>query len=262
MSAWGTGLYSDDTTCDVRDDYAKRLKTGSSSEEAARDILSRFGDLLADRQIECLVILALAETQWRYGMPVASVSERAQNLLADGADLSFWLADSPDDAPARQQVLARLAKKLASPPPAPKAIKVVTPNARPKRQHLTAPPGSVFLLPIGARFVPIVLLGFHELEKSIEPLFCAFPSWLDSTEQPILPAVFDQQPLQLQTGLGLTTVFGILSNDARKNPFKPLLATGMAPAKSLPIPPAMPTFIFLNGLLDMLAEACDTAPKG
>jgi hypothetical protein len=67
MGAWGTGLYSDDTTCDVRDDYVRLLKSGVSSEDATQDIVSRFGELMNDKQVECLVILPLADTQWKYG---------------------------------------------------------------------------------------------------------------------------------------------------------------------------------------------------
>lgn len=57
MGAWGTGLYSDDTTCDVRDDYVLNLKLGLSSEESSQKILDRYGDLLEKTEIACLVYL-------------------------------------------------------------------------------------------------------------------------------------------------------------------------------------------------------------
>lgn len=39
MGAWGSGLYSDDVTCDVKDEYIKYLREGKANEEATEDIL-------------------------------------------------------------------------------------------------------------------------------------------------------------------------------------------------------------------------------
>ena len=33
MGTWGTGLYQDDTTCDIKDDYITHLKIGLYSKK-------------------------------------------------------------------------------------------------------------------------------------------------------------------------------------------------------------------------------------
>lgn len=34
MGAWGTGLYQDDVTCDIKEDYLNRLRIGYTNIEA------------------------------------------------------------------------------------------------------------------------------------------------------------------------------------------------------------------------------------
>ena len=34
MGAWGTGLYQDDDTCDIKEEYLTYLRIGMSNEEA------------------------------------------------------------------------------------------------------------------------------------------------------------------------------------------------------------------------------------
>jgi hypothetical protein len=42
MGAWGTEIFDDDTTCDVRDDFNDLLKQGVSAEEASKVILEKY----------------------------------------------------------------------------------------------------------------------------------------------------------------------------------------------------------------------------
>ena len=37
MGAWGVGLYQDDVTQDIRNEYVNRLKVGYTNEEATED---------------------------------------------------------------------------------------------------------------------------------------------------------------------------------------------------------------------------------
>ena len=39
MGAWEAGLYQDDVTCDVKDDYLNRLRIGYTNEEATEDVI-------------------------------------------------------------------------------------------------------------------------------------------------------------------------------------------------------------------------------
>lgn len=105
MGAWGAGLFSNDTSCDVRDDYVRHLKHGLSAEEARQKILARYGDLLANTEIACLVYLALADTAWRYGRLDQALKDKALSLLQSGGDVAVWERDAPDDVASRRKTL-------------------------------------------------------------------------------------------------------------------------------------------------------------
>lgn len=44
MGAWGTSLFADDYTCDIRDDYGDYLKVGLSDEVAMNMIIDEYKD--------------------------------------------------------------------------------------------------------------------------------------------------------------------------------------------------------------------------
>ncbi|MEN3109701.1 hypothetical protein ACFONG_13840 [Uliginosibacterium paludis] len=255
MGTWGTGLYSDDTACDVRNDYIEQLKSGRSSEEATEAILARFADLIGDRQLECLVILPLADTQWQYGRLQPPIRDRALTLIRNGADLAHWAADAPSAVPARKQALKRLEARLHSTPPAPKPLELRVPRERPKKIRMTAGIGTVFLLPVSESLnLPLVLLAYRELEKSVEPIFCVFP-------MPVLPGTplpadaFDSAPLALDSGAGPASVFGAFPKDERSNPWKSLAVLGMATDIRLPAVPDAPVFYSFGGMISRILSA-------
>lgn len=170
MGAWGAGLYADDTTCDVRDQYVKALRTGLSDQVACRQVLQAYGLTLHDHQVACLVYFALADTAWRHGRLSDDIRSKALALLEAGGDLAVWARDAPADVAARKRALRTLQARLTSPQPPPKPVQVSAPTARVVR--CAAPIGSVFLLdlPSGAR-AALVLVGYHALEESINPVF-------------------------------------------------------------------------------------------
>ena len=170
MGAWGPGLYSDDTTCDVRDDYVQHLKHGLSADESSQKILARHGDLLRQKEIACLVYFALADTAWRNRRLNETLKEEALSLLKSGGDVFAWERDAPGDAASRRRTLRDLEKRLLSPQPVEKIFKLSQP--KPKKIRTTAPIGSVFSLALPSKgSALLVLVGFIELEKSIDPVF-------------------------------------------------------------------------------------------
>lgn len=174
MGAWGTGLYSDDTTCDVRDDYVKNLKHGLSNEEAYQNILDRYGKLLDQPEIATLVYFALADTAWRYGRLSESLKVKTLLLLKSGGDIFAW-QDAPRDAASRVKVLRSLEARLSSAQPPVKPIKLTLP--KPKKIRATSPLGSVFSLALPSGKVALLaLVGYKELAESIDPVFSAL-SW-------------------------------------------------------------------------------------
>ena len=117
MGTWGTGLYSDDTTCDVRDRYLLNLKAGLSSDDSCQDILDRHGDLLRNTETACLVYFALADTAWRYGRLNEAVKDRALSLLKSGGDIAVWeRASARRSQPQRQSIFRSRNPRKSAPP--------------------------------------------------------------------------------------------------------------------------------------------------
>jgi hypothetical protein len=217
MGAWGAALYSDDTTCDVRDDYTNHVKRDLTDAEAVQAILNRFGALLEDREIACLVYFALADTAWKYGRLDQDMQRRALELIEQGGDVFVWERDAPSDAPARRRTLATLKKRLLSSQPARKEVKVA--KRAPKKVRTVAESGTVFLLPVtDSLHAALVLIGYAELEKSIEPNFVAL-EWRGGkspSEEELDSA--SSNVVQFQSGLRPKMQVGILPKDGRKTP--------------------------------------------
>jgi hypothetical protein len=112
-------LFADDTALDVRDAWTEPVRRGRSPADVTAEVVGAFG---AD---EPVVWLALADTQWRWGMLEPSVRTRAIELIDSGAALGEW-AGSEWEAE-RRRVLRDLRKRLDRPAP---ERKKVTPPAR------------------------------------------------------------------------------------------------------------------------------------
>jgi hypothetical protein len=121
MGVWGTGIFEDDTACDVRGHYQDCLGDGRTGPEATRWVLNEYQDLLGDPGEAGVIWLALAAVQWKYGRLEAEPLERALHLIDSGSDLLRWETGSEDHA-ARKAVLEELRVQITSPQPAEKKI--------------------------------------------------------------------------------------------------------------------------------------------
>jgi hypothetical protein len=116
MGAWGTGIFSDDTACDVRDTYVELVGDGLSGTEATKRLLDEYSRTLDDPDEGPVFWLALAATQWKSGRLEEPVFQRALNIIDGGIDLARWNAHSRDHKK-RQVVLDKLRAQLTSPQP-------------------------------------------------------------------------------------------------------------------------------------------------
>lgn len=76
MGAWGAGLYQDDVTCDIKDDYLDRLKIGYPNEEATEEVIEYNEDYIDDSDDGPLFWFALADIQWKYGRLLPQVKKK------------------------------------------------------------------------------------------------------------------------------------------------------------------------------------------
>ena len=125
MGTWGTGLYQDDTTCDVKEEYLNLLKIGTEPEEAMEEMIINWEDCIEDVEEGTLFWFALAETQWRYGLLDKKVKEIALQYIEEGIDLERWEEDQKLYTK-RKTELEKLKENLESEQPKGKKIPKMT----------------------------------------------------------------------------------------------------------------------------------------
>jgi hypothetical protein len=122
MGTWGTGLYSDDTACDIRDDYKDMLGNGISEPDATKRLIEQWKSELCDIDTAPVFWLALADVQWNLGRLQENVKKEAITIIENGSDLSRWNTDKKLEAK-RKRVLERLSQKLHTAQPTEKKVK-------------------------------------------------------------------------------------------------------------------------------------------
>jgi len=122
MGAWGTGLYSDHTACDIRDDYKDILGDGISEPEATERLLNQWKNELSDPDTAPVFWLTLADVQWNLGRLQGNVKQKAIEVIENGSDLDRWLEEEKLVAK-RKVILERLKQKLNISQPPEKKVK-------------------------------------------------------------------------------------------------------------------------------------------
>lgn len=174
MGTWGTGLYSDDTACDVREDYKDLLGDGITEPEATQRLLQRWQSSFVDPEVTCVFWLALSEVQWRLGRLQEQVKKEALAIIENGTDLQRWESDAKLKTK-RGQVLTRLREKLKSPQPPEKRVK--------KRyvEETTWKLGEVYSFRLrSGNKVLLHVIGFHRDKGGRRPI-CEILDWVGET---------------------------------------------------------------------------------
>ena len=114
MGVWGSTLYANDTTLDVRDAYMDYLKEQLSNEEALQKTLLDFEELMGDEDEEALFWFALAETQWKVGRLTPEVKENALRWIEEEGGVALW-EESKSGSAGWKKTLEKLKEKLESP---------------------------------------------------------------------------------------------------------------------------------------------------
>lgn len=122
MGAWGTGLYSDDIACEVRDDYKDILGNGIFEPEATKHLIKQWRSELLDPDVAPVFWLTLADVQWNLGRLQEQVKKEALTIIENGSDLIRWHHDKKLERK-RKEILAKLREKLAALPPEQKKVK-------------------------------------------------------------------------------------------------------------------------------------------
>lgn len=124
MGAWGPGIYQNDVAEDIKSEYIDLLHKGKTKEEASDEVIWNNEDYLYDEDDAIPMILALADTEWKYGKLIDRVKEKALFIINTGRGLKVW-EENPKYLKKRKEVLQKLKEKLESPQPPEKQIKPV-----------------------------------------------------------------------------------------------------------------------------------------
>lgn len=122
MGTWGSGLYANDTTCDVRDTYLNYLRDGLSNQESYEKTLLEMETCLDDEDEAPLFWYAMAETQWKVGRLMPDVRDKALEWIEKEGGLSLWL-ESSSKGTGWKKTLSKLKEKLNSPMPPEKKLR-------------------------------------------------------------------------------------------------------------------------------------------
>ncbi len=122
LGAWGTLLYDNDTTNDIRGYYVDQLRRGRTNEEVTQQIINDNMEILEDVEEGPLFWYALADIQWDYGRLIPFVKEKALEFIERPEELERWKDMEGDKALQWEQTRIELRKKLLSPQPPIKKI--------------------------------------------------------------------------------------------------------------------------------------------
>ena len=122
MGYWGVGLYQNDVSCEVKEEYLRALKDGSDNNVAVELVITKYNDYIEDDDDSVCYWLALADTQWNYGRLTSDVFNKAIEIIDKEECLAIWYEESKKTGDKRRKVLDDLKKKLESPQPPKKRI--------------------------------------------------------------------------------------------------------------------------------------------
>ena len=121
MGTWGTNLFQDDLSCDVRDEYIDKLRRGKTTIEVEEEILESYEKNL-DSDDEYFFWFALAVTEWEYGRLSDKVKEKALYYVKHG-NFSVW-EDAKDNGYEKWlKTVKEIEEKLLSPQPKEKKVR-------------------------------------------------------------------------------------------------------------------------------------------
>jgi len=115
MGAWGTGIFQDDCTSDLRDFYKELVSLKFADAAILAELEQRFGR--AGGLEESNFWLALALLQHGYGRLDEPVQAKALSFIDSGRALQDWVDLDGDKPAARQKELLKARATIVSPQP-------------------------------------------------------------------------------------------------------------------------------------------------
>ena len=125
MGTWETGLYDNDLSCDVRDDYIGKLKAGKTDEEALNEILEEYEEESEDDDEKYDFYIALADTMWKKGRMTEDIKKMALKMIEEDKVSERW--EDERVRKERAKKLDKVKERIESAMPARKKISIHKP---------------------------------------------------------------------------------------------------------------------------------------
>lgn len=123
MGMWGFKLYQNDTTMDIRDQFEELFREGKkTAREITDELTEEYECLMDDANEEALFWYALAETQWKFGVLLPDVKEKALSRIDNDCGIFKDMAIKKSEKTQRTKTLEALKERLLSPQPPEKKI--------------------------------------------------------------------------------------------------------------------------------------------
>lgn len=169
MGTWGSGLFSDDLACDIRDEYRQQVEDGVADTEALGATLARFHAYFEDPETSVVSILALAVAQVKLGRLDPGIRTRALDVLDRGADLALWEKENPQALPKRRAVLEQARTLLTGPQPPRKRLRA------PRRVSCGLAAGDGLVLPVASGLALLRVVGVRSHRYGETPILEQLP---------------------------------------------------------------------------------------
>lgn len=124
MGMWGFELYQNDTSLDVKDKFEELYNAGKTVQCITDELIEDYGSVIGDIDEEPLFWLALADTQWNFGVLIPLVKDKALYWIDKGSGVFNCQTIDMSAKIKRKKSLDELQVKLLSPqPPVKKPVK-------------------------------------------------------------------------------------------------------------------------------------------
>jgi hypothetical protein len=179
LGVWGTGLFSDDEACDIRDHYRQLLEDSVEDSAATRLTLEKYERYLEEP--DGVALIAFAVTQSKVGRLEPDVRDRAVAMIDAGADLKVWEQENPKLLSKRRSVLEKARAQLTGPQPARRRLRP------PKRVLSGLAAGDVLALTLPRRVTLLRVVRVHPHRLGETPVLEELD--FDGTEVPARDAL-------------------------------------------------------------------------
>ena len=122
MGTWGPNLYQNDTSLDVKDEFEKLYNEGKNVQEITDILTEDYKSIIGDIEEEPLFWLALADTQWEFGVLLPVVKDKALYWIDESVNMLNFQSIDTSAKENRIKNLNGLRAKLLSTQPKVKKI--------------------------------------------------------------------------------------------------------------------------------------------